>query len=366
MRTWLILLAAVLCCGCGGKPVPASSPTPVPSSSPPVPVGDPKFTSVRPDLLEIDVRRLMRLHSSQDIGKARDTLAEFVWGDADRLRKLRPSRTMAVQDKTYSALPEVAAVERIEIEQEHELRAVANHLRPRAASTGQVVIFHGGHEDVFEHRDAIRGLLAEGHSVVAMDMPLCGRNPRPMVEVPGFGPIWLLLHDQLWLLPGEGAPQRFFLGPVAAVTNHLEGKYRRIAMAGFSGGGWATTVYSALDPRIERSYPVAGSLPLFLRDWAREAGDREQWDPDFYRLANYLELYVMAASGKGRRQVQMLNQYDDWSFYGVRWKIYAEPVDNLVRQLKSGGEFKVSVDTATRAHALSPLHLQWILEDLRS
>ena len=32
-------------------------------------------------------------------------------------------------------------------------------------------------------------------------------------------------------------------------------------MVGISGGGWTTGVYSALDPRIEKSFVVAGTAP---------------------------------------------------------------------------------------------------------
>ena len=37
-------------------------------------------------------------------------------------------------------------------------------------------------------------------------------------------------------------------------------------MAGLSGGGWTTTIASALDPRIVLSFPVAGSVPFAMRD----------------------------------------------------------------------------------------------------
>ena len=40
-------------------------------------------------------------------------------------------------------------------------------------------------------------------------------------------------------------------------------------------GGWTTTVYAAIDPRVTRSYPVAGSLPIPLRVDVRDWGDWE-------------------------------------------------------------------------------------------
>jgi PhoPQ-activated pathogenicity-related protein len=42
-------------------------------------------------------------------------------------------------------------------------------------------------------------------------------------------------------------------------TNVL--KYKHIVMAGLSGGGWTTTIAAAIDPRIQLSIPIAGSIP---------------------------------------------------------------------------------------------------------
>ena len=36
-------------------------------------------------------------------------------------------------------------------------------------------------------------------------------------------------------------------------------------MLGLSGGGWSTTLASAVDPRIQLSFPTAGSIPFDLK-----------------------------------------------------------------------------------------------------
>ena len=107
----------------------------------------------------------------------------------------------------------------------------------------------------------------------------------------------------------------------------LNFRYRSVAMMGISGGGWLTTLYAALDPRVRASYPVAGTLPIFLRSKAaRDWGDYEQNHPDLYRIANYPELYVLGSHGEGRRQIQILNRYDDCCFAGTRSRLYEEAV----------------------------------------
>ena len=60
-------------------------------------------------------------------------------------------------------------------------------------------------------------------------------------------------------------------------------------MAGLSGGGWTTTLVGALDPRIDRLYPVSGSLPMHLRRTLKsDLGDWEQSEADgLYELVDY-------------------------------------------------------------------------------
>src|SRR5436189_4849979 len=84
-------------------------------------------------------------------------------------------------------------------------------------------------------------------------------------------------------------------------------------MVGLSGGGWTTTICAAIDPRIRFSFPVAGTIPLALRTGG-SVGDREQYEPSFYRIAGYPDLYILGSQGHGRKQVQILVRRDDCCF----------------------------------------------------
>src|ERR1041385_7687309 len=84
-------------------------------------------------------------------------------------------------------------------------------------------------------------------------------------------------------------------------------------MVGLSGGGWTTTLYAAIDPRIRKSFPVAGSIPLYLYSDHYQT-DAEQSRPELYSLAGYPDLYVLGSSGIGRKQVQILNHSDSCCF----------------------------------------------------
>src|SRR5206468_1063956 len=83
-------------------------------------------------------------------------------------------------------------------------------------------------------------------------------------------------HDAMFarIKVKAGSVLKFFLEPVATCLHYLKTRsaaddfpvYQDFSMAGLSGGGWTTTVYAAIDPTIKYSFPVAGSIPLHLRD----------------------------------------------------------------------------------------------------
>ena len=70
---------------------------------------------------------------------------------------------------------------------------------------------------------------------------------------------------------------RYFLEPVALAINYALSTlgYEHAYLAGLSGGGWTTTVYAALDPRVPVSLPLAGSIPWYLFA-DHQQGDYEQ------------------------------------------------------------------------------------------
>ena len=153
-------------------------------------------------------------------------------------------------------------------------------------------------------------------------MPLVGPNTGPTVS-----------HDNMVYYESASVnPMKFFLEPIAVVLNYVDDEYNfsDVTMVGLSGGGWTTHLYAAIDTRITASFPVAGSLPLYLHEGAcGEDGDYEQGKPAhliklspmvsfFYeQVASYLDLYILASYGLGRTQIQILNQFDSCCFWGI-------------------------------------------------
>src|SRR5260370_23664905 len=129
-------------------------------------------------------------------------------------------------------------------------------------------------------------------------------------------------HDWMFAnITTTGSVMKFFLEPVAVCLNYLKTKsvadgfpvYQDFNMVGLSGGGWTTTVYAAIDPRIQLSFPVAGTIPLYLRSGG-SIGDTEQVLANFYQIAGYPDLYVLGSYGSGRTQMQILNRHADRCF----------------------------------------------------
>lgn len=138
----------------------------------------------------------------------------------------------------------------------------------KAESTSQAVIVHGGHAPYWsvDLEQAAQTFEREGYEVIRMGMPA---------------------------IPHKGQPTSVFLDPVIAVIDDLTKRgVERIAMVGLSGGGWTTTVACWADQRIDKCFPVAGSLPLRFSDegWAG-LRDYEQ----LYPPVSYEEMYIKAS-----------------------------------------------------------------------
>jgi len=199
-------------------------------------------------------------------------------------------------------------------------------------------------------------------------VPMSGQNNKPEVDFPRFGIIKFYIHDQLKLLESDDySPLKLFIEPVLAGINHVQKKnsFSDINMVGLSGGGWVSTIYPALDPRIKRSYPVAGSMPIFLRtghsgDW----GDYEQTHMELLKTATYIELYIMAAHKPGRKHIQIINVKDPCCFWGDRYKYYESNIQETLSAI-NGGTFDVFPDDSHNEHKISDIALNFIVKDMQ-
>lgn len=322
--------------------------------------------------------RELSLRTAADVTRVRRELIQFVWG-ADQLPDRLPANLRRNAPSPVKDAPNLERVDALEIRLEAGQETVAHHFIP-ARKVHQLVVVHQGHGcqlDSYGVGGLIRDLLREGYGVLGLYMPRC----RPDDCLGGC----TAQHETLFatVRPAAGSPMKFFLEPITVGLNYLERRwsedgfprYTAFHMAGLSGGGWTTTVYAAIDPRIALSFPVAGTLPLYLRSGG-SVGDVEQTLPAFYRIAGYPDLYVLGSAGAGRRQVQILNRRDDCCF-GVAQHQGAVSYDDALRtyerqvQARLGelgpGAFRLEIDETAPNHQISPHASQsLILPELKS
>jgi dienelactone hydrolase len=258
---------------------------------------------------------------------------------------------------TLSRLPNLRRIDRLTVTMDDYVTRM--HLYVPETAKRRLMIVHQGHNHQLAWSEqSVRFFLAQGYLVLIIHMPLYGPNTGPFDPHPTF-------HDQMFTLETPTvSPFKYFFEPVVRAVNYAERILNspRVYMMGFSGGGWATVLSAALDPRIMLSISVAGSLPLYLRRpddpcaLRGDRGDREQYHPELYAIADYLDLYILASYGPGRGHLQVLNQFDSCCFAGVRFLTYRDIVKSLVAPRR--GRFDVFLDSSHESHTISPYALE--------
>ena len=327
--------------------------------------------------LETNVNSLISIDDKDKATAKRAELVSFIWGP-NGLPKDQPATVeKAIHDDRYANLDNLKQIDRVTVNMEWGLTSTAYHFIP-AQSNGKLIIYHGGHDgDFIVAKDLIAFFLKNGFGVIGMSMPLEAPNNNPVVELENIGKVQLSFHDQIKLLKMKsGHPVQLFLTPVAVIVNYAQPLgYNSIFMTGVSGGGWTTTVYAALDPRITRSYPTAGTLPLHLREDRKRTnsaqrpadwGDYEQTIPELHAIANYLDLYILSSVGEHRKQLQILNKYDPCCLGGESFRAYEGAINERVKSVGSGGAFAVYLDTKNKNHSISGDAMNVILSDINA
>ena len=326
--------------------------------------------------LDTDLNKIISIHNPDEATAKRAELASFIWGPNGLPKELPAKVEKAIQDDRYSDLSNLKQIDRLTVNMQWNLTSTVYHFIP-AQGNGKLLVYQGGHDgDFIAAKDLFELFLKNNFSVMALSMPLETPNNRPVVDLQGIGKIQLTFHEQLkFLKMSAGHPVQLFLTPITVALNYAEPLgYKSVYMTGVSGGGWTTTLYAALDPRITRSYPVAGSLPLHLREdkkrsntahRAADWGDYEQTIPELYSIANYLDLYILSSYGQGRKQLQILNKHDPCCLAGESFRNYEGVVNDRVQAL-GGGAFAVYLDTKNTNHSVSFSALDIILKDINS
>ena len=318
------------------------------------------------EISELESLVLLKNHS--DIEQKRILLLDFIWKENIPHDDLPNQVEKNITDNTFENLNNLKQIDKIYVEMEYGVDSTVYHFIPESTNN-KLIIFHTGHAGGFrDDVGIIQKFLDNQYSVLAFSMPLHGMNNQPIINDPNFGKIHLVNHNSFNLIEDENfTPMKFFVQPIFITLNYVDQNYsyESINMIGLSGGGWTTTIYAALDDRISKSFPVAGSLPIFLRMESKDIGDYEQTHEKFYRIANYLELYILGSYGENRKQFQFFNKFDPCCFSGTLSNTYSDFIKNRLSELGSG-EFDTYIDESNKTHTISKKILDKIINEINN
>ncbi|MFC4113372.1 hypothetical protein [Nonomuraea zeae] len=341
----------------------------------------PEYKTLPAAVAGVDIEPLIGVASAGDLTARRQRMIDYIWKGAGQPKTL-PAVESGVSAPDFASLTGVRRIDLLTVPLRYQVSAKVYDLVPRRAWNRRLALYHNGHGEPFDTMlRVVQALLDRGYRVMVYAMPFHHWNQQQIADPAD--PSKLLPGPSHRELPPWESAQfstlTFFLEPLTVTLNHALATYRpaSVEMIGLSGGGWTTTVYSALDPRITRSYPVAGSLPFFLRPASPKPsptiGDFEQTRaalPGFYTgpSDDFLDMYVLASIGPGRGQLQILNRFDECCFNGVGHRAYQAPVRDRVALLAGGrpeqGRWDLLEDATHDDHTISPHALSVILWDL--
>ncbi|MHA1597384.1 MAG: alpha/beta hydrolase family protein [Alphaproteobacteria bacterium] len=334
------------------------------------------YETIEPRYRDVAVDRLITVRGPEDVTERRRALIHAVWGDAGFPADIRPDAvtrdvrpdldrstcptgkdalyfsSLECKIGLYRDVPGLARIDKLVVPVGDDYRAIVSYFVPQR-SNGGLVLYHHGYAGTHneQHRNLIR-LIARGYGVLAFNLHGYGDNVDRVTRLP------------VPARPLEAA--RWILNPVIAALNMVAADYdpRRIAMVGFSAGGWATAMAAAIDPRIRSSFIIASPYPVAFRKAPSEG-------PDITRIreildaAGYLDMFITAAAGDKdgpRRQMQIYNRYDRCCWNNLTASLFRQPVADIVTRL--GGSFDVLIDESHARHKISGWAMTQILAAL--
>ena len=320
-------------------------------------------------IYENNVSELIHIKNNNDIFKLKNNLIDFIWknnGFPDS--KLPDSINLDISNSLYNDFSNLKRIDQFNIEMEYGVNSISYLFTPEF-SNNKLIIYHQGHDgDFYKGKETIQFFLEKNYSVLAFSMPLLGMNNQPLVEISNLGTIQLTSHEHFRFIESSNlSPIKFFLEPITISLNYLDKNYNFSSyhMIGISGGGWTVTLYSAIDDRISETYSIAGSVPIYLRSISENRGDYEQWLPELYQIANYLDLYIMSSYGENRKFIQIFNKYDSCCFSGELYKTYENEVKEALLILDQG-HFDIFLDDTHKTHIISDNTLKIIIQSMEN
>lgn len=305
-------------------------------------------------LANFDVKSIIHIQNIDDISKIRNNLVDYIFKENEFLEKMPNEIRKNIENENYSSISNLKQIDKITIIMKHNVNSISFLFHP-INSNNQLIIYHQGHSgDFYNEKNSIETFLNDGFTVLAFSMPLLGNNNNPILDHDSFGKIKLISHKQFVLLETNSfSPIQYFVEPVIISLNYLDKNYNfdSYNMVGISGGGWTTTLVSAIDERINDSFSISGSYPIYLRFQSKNLGDYEQLEPKLYNVANYLDMYILSSIGQNRSHTQIFIKDDPCCFGDGEFVHYHQILMDHVTTLD--GSFRIIEDDSIHSHSIS-------------
>jgi hypothetical protein len=317
------------------------------------------------------------LSTPADVTTMRNNLIQYIWKGSGF-----PTATPGLvqvnvgDDPWYHTLTGLYRMDKLTVSLDYGMTSSMYVFWPSVNNNRLMVVTNGHDGSPSVMMPTVQYFLSKGYVVLEAWMPLIPPFPAqaryPTVSIPDYGSITLWSHDYFrWLDTSTFSPIKLFVEPVAEGLNYMLTNYwfSQVSMVGFAGGAWTTTLYAALDRRVQKSYPVAGTLPIYLRN-QYAPGDWEQIVAGLYHTAEYMSQYVLGSygttpTGLTRNQLQILNSNDPCCFSGAQYNTYPyqSAIDSKLAELGgSASQFGVTI-VANNSHTMSATALAAISAD---
>ena len=329
------------------------------------------------------ISKRITINSENDLNDKRDDLISYIWMGDGFPSQFPDNVDLDISPIGYQDIKNLERIDsftinmdfgkyedKIFLNKDSDMNSISYLFTP-IVSNKKLIIYHQGHaeQDFLEDKSKIAVFLNNGFSVLMFSMPGKGMNNEPILELEKFGKLRLNSHNHFNLIDNKYLHTvKFFVEPIAVSLNYIDENfdYDDYYMVGISGGGWTTTLTSAIDHRISKNYSIAGSFPLYLRSDSENFGDFEQTIPELYNIANYAELYIMGSFGTDLHSVQIFIYNDSCCFQAELYEKfpYGNAIQDKLDILGGGGKFSVLLDNSTSRHEVSDYVLSLILDDM--
>ncbi|MBK1664583.1 alpha/beta hydrolase [Rhodospirillum rubrum] len=326
-----------------------------------------RYEGIQPVYLETDPASLIALPDAEAVAAKRAAVTRAVFGRPDLPREARPDVIeRAIDPRGVAALAPygdpavVATVDRLSVIVDEAFTAKAYLLHPLRPN-GRLFAYQQGYAGTIDKAAGLlRPLLERGYTVLALNYVGYGESAVHRRLYPGHG---VFVPGREHFLFDPLPLRRYLLPMVAGLNQAMEDLgVGQADLGGISAGGWVTVVTAAMDERIRRSYPMAGAYPLYLQQLDHHPPTEEQYYPPLVQAADYLELFVLGAVGRGRGQVQFFGQYDRCCQNNRLSELYAPAVRAAVDRL--GGFFYTHINDKSPDHRINEDYIALILGDL--